>query len=274
MDRWGEKSNLDGPLEFGGKVIGVLGIVESRYCRRFTEDEKRLFSQLAVLAAIAIHNADIFASLEHLAITDGLTGLYNHRYFYERLAQEVARADRYELPLSLLIIDIDDFKALQRPVRASRRRRGAARRGACCSRPRRGRTSTSWRATEARSSPSSCRAPAREAPRRSVSACAALSPGACGRPATGVQPGERGEFIDGDSGSRPDRGRAHPQLGRRRGLRPPGSPANITVSVGVASFRVHALSIDGLVEAADRAVYRAKELGKNRVEMAPELVAE
>ena len=58
MDRWGEMSNLDGPLEFGGQVIGVLGIVESRYCRRYTEAEKQLFAQLAVLAAIAIHNAE------------------------------------------------------------------------------------------------------------------------------------------------------------------------------------------------------------------------
>jgi GAF domain-containing protein len=98
MDRWGEKSNLDGPLEFGGQVIGVLGIVESRSCRRFTEAEKLLFSQLAVLAAIAIHNADVFSVLEHLVITDGLTDLYNHRHFYDRLAQEVARAERYGCP--------------------------------------------------------------------------------------------------------------------------------------------------------------------------------
>src|ERR1035437_2103378 len=110
MDRWGEMSNLDAPLEFGGQVIGVLGIVESRYCRRYTEAEKRLFSQLAVLGAIAIHNADVFSVLEQLAITDDLTGLYNHRHFYDRMAQEVARAQRYGLALSLLIIDIDDFK--------------------------------------------------------------------------------------------------------------------------------------------------------------------
>jgi GAF domain-containing protein len=110
MDRWGEMSNLDGPLEFGGQVIGVLGIVESRYCRRFTEAEKLLFSQLAVLAAIAIHNADVFSVLEHLVITDGLTDLFNHRHFYDRLTQEAVRAVRYGLPLSLLMIDIDDFK--------------------------------------------------------------------------------------------------------------------------------------------------------------------
>jgi len=47
------------------------------------------------------------------------------------------------------------------------------------------------------------------------------------------------------------------------------APAVITVSVGMASFGLHALSMDGLVEAADRALYRAKDLGKNRVEVEP-----
>ena len=51
---------------------------------------------------------------------------------------------------------------------------------------------------------------------------------------------------------------------------PPGSPTSITASVGVASFPAHAASADELVEAADRAVYLAKERGKNRVEMALE----
>jgi diguanylate cyclase (GGDEF)-like protein/PAS domain S-box-containing protein len=45
-----------------------------------------------------------------LAITDGLTNLYNSRYFYEQVASEVKRADRYDHPLSLLLMDIDDFK--------------------------------------------------------------------------------------------------------------------------------------------------------------------
>jgi len=64
MDRWSEKSTLDSPLEFDGKIIGVLGLVETRSCRRFTDDEKQLFSQVAVLAAIAIRNADLFEALD------------------------------------------------------------------------------------------------------------------------------------------------------------------------------------------------------------------
>ena len=64
MDRWSEKSTLDAPLEFDGQIIGVLGLVETRSCRRFTDEEKALFAQVAVLAAIAIHNADVFERLD------------------------------------------------------------------------------------------------------------------------------------------------------------------------------------------------------------------
>ena len=64
MDRWSEKSTLDAPLEFDGKIIGVLGLVETASCRRFTPDEIELFAQVAVLAAIAIRNADLFTELE------------------------------------------------------------------------------------------------------------------------------------------------------------------------------------------------------------------
>jgi diguanylate cyclase (GGDEF)-like protein len=62
--------------------------------------------------AIALNNARLYATIEAQATTDGLTGLANHRTFYDRLGQELARASRYGAPLSLLMIDIDDFKSL------------------------------------------------------------------------------------------------------------------------------------------------------------------
>jgi diguanylate cyclase (GGDEF)-like protein len=73
-------------------------------------DELQLLQTLASQVAAVLANAALYRTLERQAITDGLTGLYNHRYFYERLNQEIARAQRYGLPLSLLMIDIDDFK--------------------------------------------------------------------------------------------------------------------------------------------------------------------
>jgi len=269
MDRWGEKSNLDGPLEFGGQVIGVLGIVESSYCRRFTETEKELFSQLAVLAAIAIHNADLFTVLEHLAITDGLTDVYNHRYFYERLAQEVARAVRYELPLSLLMLDIDDFKLFN--DRFGHRAGDDALRDLASLLNAQTRQNVDLVARYGGEEfaiilPSTGLVGAVTVGERLRSTIAENGP-ALGE---GGQAGNEVHVADGGEGA---------ALGVAERIRssiaggvfgPPGSPTSITASVGVASFPAHAASADELVEAADRAVYLAKERGKNRVEMALE----
>ena len=111
MEFWDEKTCLLVPLVFKDEAIGCLELVEKRYVRHFSDEERALAGTLAALASVAIQNARLFGDVEHLAITDGLTGLYNHRYFYDRLAQDVARAQRYDLPLSLLMIDIDDFKS-------------------------------------------------------------------------------------------------------------------------------------------------------------------
>ena len=88
------------------------GLLEIRAGRELAvgDDELELLQILASQAAVALANAALYRTLERQAITDGLTGLYNHRYFYERLNQEIARAQRYGLPLSLLMVDIDDFK--------------------------------------------------------------------------------------------------------------------------------------------------------------------
>ncbi len=53
---------------------------------------------------------DLNRKLEAMSITDGLTGLYNHRYFYKRFAEELERAKRYDRRLSLVMADIDNFK--------------------------------------------------------------------------------------------------------------------------------------------------------------------
>ena len=67
------------------------------------ELEVRVQARTAELAAVN-------ERLAELAVTDGLTGTYNHRYFHERLALEVERSSRSALPLSLLMVDVDHFK--------------------------------------------------------------------------------------------------------------------------------------------------------------------
>ncbi len=96
------------PFAVRGEARGFIEI-ESR--RGAFSDELVEFLQIVVHhAAVAIENSGLYALVQTQAITDGLTGLFNHRYFYERLEQECARARRYDLPLALLMIDIDDFK--------------------------------------------------------------------------------------------------------------------------------------------------------------------
>jgi diguanylate cyclase (GGDEF)-like protein len=111
MDDWGELSNMSLPLVYRDDVIGLIDVGESRQMRRWTEDDKRVLQAIADQAAIAIVNARAYTLLAEQAVTDGLTGLFNHRHFDEHLRQEVATARRYGQELSLVMIDVDDFKA-------------------------------------------------------------------------------------------------------------------------------------------------------------------
>jgi diguanylate cyclase (GGDEF)-like protein len=107
MDHWGELSSISLPLIYKDEVIGLIDVGESRTMRRWTEDDQRVLQAIADQAAIA----RAYTRLAEQVITDGLTGLFNHRHFNEHLRQEVATARRYGQELSLVMIDVDDFKA-------------------------------------------------------------------------------------------------------------------------------------------------------------------
>jgi diguanylate cyclase (GGDEF)-like protein len=98
------------PLIARGSLKGALNIYRVGDDASFDEDEFELARWFGDAAALAIDNARIRARLEHLAHTDSLTGLYNHRYFHERLRAELHRAGRAHERVALLMLDIDDFK--------------------------------------------------------------------------------------------------------------------------------------------------------------------
>ena len=110
-DRWGALSTMSLPLVYKGAVIGLIDIGESRSMRRWTEDDQRVAQAIADQAAIVIVNARAAARLAEQSSTDGLTGLFNDRHFDEHLRQEVTTARRYGQELSLMMVDVDDFKA-------------------------------------------------------------------------------------------------------------------------------------------------------------------
>lgn len=76
----------------------------------FNDADLELLVAVSSQVGMALENARLFQETKSLAITDGMTSLYNHRYFQERLKEEFERADRYKRPLSLVMMDIDFFK--------------------------------------------------------------------------------------------------------------------------------------------------------------------
>jgi diguanylate cyclase (GGDEF)-like protein/PAS domain S-box-containing protein len=103
------RSFLGVPLIQRGQVMGVMA-VQSLKIDAYDEDKIRLVETIASQASAAIENARLFEKMEKLAITDGLTGLFNHRYFSEIAEKELTRAIRYRKPLALIMIDLDHFK--------------------------------------------------------------------------------------------------------------------------------------------------------------------
>jgi two-component system cell cycle response regulator len=99
------------PLVYERDVLGLVVLMFEKTNTLGTH-EIELLEVLGNQAATSIANAKLYGEIERLAVTDGLTGLFNHRHFQEKLAQEFSRLERFSEPISLLIIDIDHFKKI------------------------------------------------------------------------------------------------------------------------------------------------------------------
>jgi diguanylate cyclase (GGDEF)-like protein len=102
-------SKLAVPLLREERVIGVFSVGVGRP-NALGDRDKRFLTTLAGYAVVTIENARLYEQTRYLAMTDGLTGLKNHRAFREALDQELERARRYGFPMSLIMIEIDKFK--------------------------------------------------------------------------------------------------------------------------------------------------------------------
>jgi diguanylate cyclase (GGDEF)-like protein len=110
MFKQGILSFLVAPLKVSHKPIGMVGIF-SRGQYDFTGAELRRLSTFSTHGSLIIENARLFSATQRLSITDELTQLYNFRRFREKARDELNRAKRYDYNLSLLMCDIDYFKA-------------------------------------------------------------------------------------------------------------------------------------------------------------------
>jgi diguanylate cyclase (GGDEF)-like protein len=98
------------PLTARGTPLGALSIYRRGAKSLFSAYEVELAAHFADVAAVALHNANTLAELQRLAATDDLTGLANRRQFYKELGRHIANARRHNIPLSLLLLDLNKFK--------------------------------------------------------------------------------------------------------------------------------------------------------------------
>jgi diguanylate cyclase (GGDEF)-like protein len=217
------------PLRSGESVIGVLAIASATF-RELTLAERERLQVVANQSSLALQNALLHEELERLSVTDRLTELYNHGYFHQRLDEEFERASRFGHHLSLVMLDIDDFKLFNdrfghpRGDNVLRVVSGIIRQNL-----------------------------------REVDVAARYG-------------GE--EFVvvlpETDlAGAMTMAERLRKEIATYLHVTVEGEqPVTQTVSVGVATYPVHAPGPARLVEAADNAMYEAKRGGKNRVSVA------
>jgi diguanylate cyclase (GGDEF)-like protein len=98
------------PLRFKYQINGVLCLAkkENSFGARYTNEETRYVDITGGFASVAIENARLY----EIATLDRKTGLFNHGFFQNRLAEEIERAERYKTDLSLMILDLDHFKKI------------------------------------------------------------------------------------------------------------------------------------------------------------------
>ncbi len=219
-----EEARALAPLDVGGERLGCLLLGDRMNEEPYREEDIQLLATLAHSSAVALRNAELLEQLREQALVDELTGLYNRRYFDAEFALEIDRARRYRRPFSLLLVDVDRFKAYNDEFGHTAGDLVLARIGALLR-------------ADIRKVDTACRYGGEEfiviAPETTAAQACALAD-RLHRAAGGMEP--------------------------VAGLRRP-----ITVSIGVASCPEHAEDSATLLEAADRALYRAKAEGRNRV---------
>ena len=248
-DEWQNDDTLLVPMVTDREqLIGYIEAYDPRDRQLPTLETVRLLELFAAQAASSIELHRLYDALAEQARTDGLTGIANHRAFNDRLGQEVATAARYGTPLSLLMIDIDNFKPFNDTY----------------GHPQGDKLLKQMAALLLASTRENVDLVARYGGEEFV----VLLPNT---PAEGAA--HLAERLRGDVSEDERSGLTVAEAIRQAMVQTAfeGSPdkpeVQVTVSVGVASFPDHARSAEELVANSDKALYLAKRLGKNCVEL-------
>ena len=213
------------PLIAQGDMIGVMQLA-ARELSSLESEERQLTSSVAESVSLSLASLRSRESLRQQAIRDPLTGLYNRRYLMETLGHEISRSKRHKLQLSVMMMDVDHFKQFNDQF---------------------GHDSGDFVLRELgrtvkdsiRNEDSPCRFGGEE--------FVVLLPETSSAQATHVA-----ERICSLMRSQPF---------NHRGV----SLGMVTISIGVAAFPENAQEIDQLLKAADEALYKAKQTGRDRV---------
>jgi len=243
-NEWNQFDSLFVPmLGQKGQLIGYIEAYDPLDRQRPSDDIVRLIEVFASKAASNIELQRAYGELEQQSRTDGLTGLYNHRFFQERLAAEVARAQRFEKPLTLLMIDVDNFKEYNDAF----------------GHPQGDRLLKALADLLLAQTRTNVDFVARYGGEEFVVLLLETGVGDAAVAAERLQ-----DLVEG----------RRPGIEVAEAIRaatqaqtfdtPGGAAGGVTVSVGVATFPDHASTGDQLVANADKALYLAKRLGKNR----------
>src|SRR6476659_5471122 len=110
-DRTSLNSALVCPLLFNERFIGTISVYHIEPSV-YTDDHRRLLDRISEQAAAVIYNSIVFEQTQEDSLTDPLTALPNTRFMFMHLTRELARAERLKSEVSLLVMDLDDFKAV------------------------------------------------------------------------------------------------------------------------------------------------------------------
>lgn len=220
------------PLYSQDRIVAVLSAYRHDPRKHFTDEDIEMVTFLTEQCGVAIENVHLHEEAQRLSLTDGLTGTWNRRFFQMQFRQVLATATRFGRNFSVLMLDLDNFKQINDTY-------GHQRGDAIL-------VEFSQRVTSAL---------------REVDTFARYG-------------GE--EFICLLSETDTD-GAITTAEKIREGIKnepfgdPADTPLSLTVSTGIASYPEHGDTFRELVEAADRAMYRAKQLGRDRVAVAEKL---
>lgn len=111
-NNYSTKSCIITPLICQNRVVGVLNLSDKEDGTSFSQNDVTAIELFRQLIGASIGNVKLFEKSQRLAQTDGLTGMYNHRTFYETLEAELRRAQRYNSQISIIMADIDNLKPI------------------------------------------------------------------------------------------------------------------------------------------------------------------